>query len=120
MNPLESALIGIQYFDGRVEYIVCKYDGYEVRDVLHKHYMRRAQVLELIRMGNVECKECVESIDHNILREEYIPAKVVANYSDFYDVDQYPYYYLFTTDNSWTVYNNTDESSNKPSVLFYY
>ena len=98
MDPLESALIGIQYLDGRVEYIVCKYDGYEARDILC--HMKRPDVLELIKMGNVECKACLACPE---LRDEYTPAELVIDQHEFYHIGRYHYYYLFTMDDTWFI-----------------
>jgi len=108
-----NCLVGIQYMDQRVEYIYVNWDG-DIRGVgrvLHTHYRQREKVLELIMTGS---RQGLESDDITPDMETYKAAKVVQNDKAYFGIThpQYPinYYYLFTLDSTWIVYEPVDDN----------
>lgn len=94
---MEASAIGIQYIDGRVEYITVLYGVSP--DVVSKALNTRAKVIEFIKLGSRNSLEEVEELD--LLSEEYVEANVVNNYTTFFSLTNFKYYYLFTLDDSW-------------------
>jgi hypothetical protein len=108
-----NCLVGIQYMDQRVEYIYVNWDG-DIRGVgrvLHTHYRQREKVLDLIMTGS---RQGLESDDITPDMETYKEAKVVKNEKEYFGIThpQYPihYYYLFTLDSTWIVYDPVDDN----------
>jgi len=123
-----NCLVGIQHMDHRVEYIYVNWNGNidGVGRVLHTHYRQREKVLELIMTGS---RQELESDDITPDMEIYKTAKVVKMDNEYFGIThpQYPihYYYLFTLDATWVVYDpltnvNNNGDSIQPSVLFTY
>lgn len=100
-----SCLVGIQHIFGQVEYITIDWDGQDVEYVLRTHYMSRDKVVELIRGGS---RPFLGGPD-DIMEEVGDSPKVVRTHQDFFQIkkDFLDYYYLFNTDNSWTIYSRT-------------
>lgn len=101
-----NCLIGIEHMDERVEYIYVNWNGHleGVGRVLHHHFQKRENVLELIWTGS---RQGLEGADLTPDTSNYKEAKVVANYKEFFEITdpRYPikYYYVFTRDSSWAV-----------------
>ena len=108
-----NCLVGIQHMDQRVEYIYVNWNGNigGVGRVLHTHYRQREKVLELIMTGS---RQGLESDDITPDMETYKAAKVVKTDKEYFGIThpQYPikYYYLFTLDASWVVYEPVNDN----------
>jgi len=94
---MEASAVGIQYIDGRVEYITVLYGVSP--DVLSKALNTRAKVIEFIKLGSRNSLEEEEELD--LLPEEYSEANVVNTFTTFFSLTNFKYYYLFTSDDSW-------------------
>lgn len=113
-----SCLIGIQHMDQRVEYIYVNWDGdiHGVGRVLHSHFTTsREKVAELIMTGSRQGlhRDDIDS-DGTVLSdmEIYKEAKVAKDSHAYFHIThpEYPisFYYLFTLDATWTVFERTE------------
>jgi len=94
---MELTAIGIEYIDGRVEYVTVLYGVSEW--VLQEHLRTRDHVIEFIRMGNRDSFEVIEELE--LLPEDYVAATVVTDMTTFFQLPDYGHFYLFTMDGSW-------------------
>lgn len=123
-----NCLIGIQHMDQRVEYIYVNWNGdiSGVGRVLHTHYQQRERVRELIMAGSRQGLESDAIVEGEILTDmhTYKPSKIAENDMAYFEIThpQYPikYYYLFTLDASWVVYDHSKSPCALFSALFTY
>jgi hypothetical protein len=102
-----NCLIGIQHLDAKVEYIYVNWDGDmdHVGKNLFTHFTTRNKVLDLIWTGS---RQALDAPDF-MADEVFHAPKMVKTLYDFFAIKdpkyKIDYYYLFTADNSWALYD---------------
>lgn len=112
---MESSVIGIQYIDGRVEYITVLYGVSPC--VLSKALNTRDKVIEFIRNGSRDSLEEIEELE--LFPDDYVEATVVNNFTTFFSLKNYSYFYLFTSDDSWVLQENGVQKNFKDYSPFF-